>query len=167
MAPLPRAQHAPPAGRRGLRRVARMSGAVMGQSIAGMRRSRGEVQAKFTQTETEEERQVRACPEEAPSARRTGALAQAAIDMQKGWWELRMIMNEFSMLRSFNPRLLQGGNFGFTDAEMLAAIGAWTHERRAAARARARTRSRTPLQGRSPRTSRPPRPPVWTTSSGS
>ena len=43
--------------------------------------------------------------------------------MQKGWWEVRMIMNEFSMLRSFNPRLLQAGNFGFTDEEMLAAIG--------------------------------------------
>lgn len=57
-------------------------------------------------------------------AHRRGASAQAAIEMQKGWWELRMIMNEFSMLRSFNPRLLQGGNFGFTDAEMLAAIGA-------------------------------------------
>jgi hypothetical protein len=48
---------------------------------------------------------------------------QAAIEMQKGWWEVRMIMNEFSMLRSFNPRLLQAGNFGFTYDEMLAALG--------------------------------------------
>ncbi len=50
-------------------------------------------------------------------------LSQAAIEMQKGWWEVRMIMNEFSMLRSFNPRLLQAGNFGFTDDEMMAALG--------------------------------------------
>jgi len=48
---------------------------------------------------------------------------QAAVEMQKGWWEVRMIMNEFAMLRSFNPRLLQAGNFGFTDEEMMAALG--------------------------------------------
>ncbi len=52
-----------------------------------------------------------------------GNCVQAAVEMQKGWWEVRMIMNEFAMLRSFNPRLLQAGNFGFTDEEMMAALG--------------------------------------------
>ena len=37
-----------------------MSGAVIGQSIANMRRSRGEVHKKFTETETEEQRKVSA-----------------------------------------------------------------------------------------------------------
>jgi hypothetical protein len=58
------------------------------------------------------------------TADETDAQRAAAREMQRNWWELRMILNEVRMLRSLNPRLLQSGNFGFTDAEMLEALGA-------------------------------------------
>ena len=96
-------------GRHGLRTCARYAGYTMGHSLGRMRRSRRAMQAKFTEEQSPERQ-------------------QAAKEMQRGWWELRMILNEWAMMRSLNPRLLQGGNFGFTDAEIMQAIGLSTVE---------------------------------------
>lgn len=91
-------------GRKGARAAAKYAGATLGHSVGRTRRARGALQAAAVAQQTPEE-------------------AAAAKSLQRGWWELRMIMNEVTMLRSLNPRLLQAGNFGFTDAEVLTAIG--------------------------------------------
>ena len=75
-------------GRSGLRTCARYAGYTMGHSLGRMRRSRQTMQAKLTHEQTPERE-------------------QAAKEMQRGWWEVRMILNEWAMMRSLNPRLLQ------------------------------------------------------------
>jgi len=92
------------AGRKGMVRFARSTGQMLGAYVARSRRSRARVQRTIVDSETPQQRET-------------------SMKLQRNLWELRMIMNEMSMVRSLSPRLLHRGNFGFTNEELMSAIG--------------------------------------------
>ena len=91
-------------GRKGLVRFAKGAGEILGSYVARSRRHRARMQRAIVESESPEQKKT-------------------SMKLQRNLWELRIMLNEVTMVRSLSPRLLHKGNFGFTTEELMAAIG--------------------------------------------